>query len=114
MNGRSDSADRPDPAPRPVPAERPPAVYFVPSDIPVLTSAPARADHAVRAAGRALARLGRSHLGGHLVLVAGRDGLSGDMAAQERAVDRAVEHALRRPVRHSPLHGAAPTPLPAD
>ncbi|MFC8365092.1 hypothetical protein ACFUIY_35100 [Streptomyces griseorubiginosus] len=94
MNGRSQPAGRPSPA-----------VRFIPSDIPVLTSTPARADDAVRAAGRALARLGRSHLGGHLVLMTGRDGLSDDRTAREVAVARAVEHALRRRGEHRPLTG---------
>ncbi|MGJ5756783.1 hypothetical protein [Streptomyces galbus] len=86
----------------------------MPSELPVLTSTPARADHAVRAAGRALARLGRSDLGGHLVLVAGRDGPS-DPAAEERAAARAVEHALRRrPLRLPPVPGAPAAPFPAD
>ncbi|MEU5667942.1 hypothetical protein [Streptomyces longwoodensis] len=97
---------------RPGPA---PYARFEPSDLPVLTSTPARADHAVRAAGRALARLGRSDLGGHLVLTAGHDGQSGDPAAQERAVARAVERALRRrPPGPPPVRGAPAAPAPPD
>ncbi|TKT04644.1 hypothetical protein [Streptomyces lasalocidi] len=79
----------------------------MPSDLPVLTSTPARADHAVRAAGRALARLGRSDLGGHVVLTEGH-GPSGDLAAQERAVARAVERALRHRPPRLPLAPPAP------
>lgn len=114
MNGRPGPAGRPDPtplpstSPSPSPYERPPYARFVPSDLPVLTSTPARADHAVRAAGRALARLGRSDLGGHLVLTAGHDRPSGDLAAQERAVARAVERALRRRPPRLPLAPPAP------
>ncbi|MCP3768071.1 MULTISPECIES: hypothetical protein [unclassified Streptomyces] len=68
---------------------------FVPSDVPVLTSTPPRADDEVRAARRTLALLGRSHLGGHLLLPQGPGFAARDRAAREHAVRRAVAQAVR-------------------
>jgi hypothetical protein len=64
-------------------------VRFVPSDVPVLTCRPADRTAALRGAAEALARLGRSDLGGHLEVT------PGPAPAERLAAGRAVENALR-------------------
>ncbi|WP_146017555.1 hypothetical protein [Verrucosispora sp. ts21] len=64
---------------------------FTPSAIPVLTCVPARHEAALRGAVEALARLGRSDLGGILRVSAPG---SADAAAERLAARRAVENAL--------------------
>ncbi|MGC5033706.1 hypothetical protein [Micromonospora sp. DT229] len=64
---------------------------FTPSAIPVLTCVPARHEAALRGAVEALARLGRSDLGGTLRVSAPGPA---DAAAERLAARRAVENAL--------------------
>ncbi|GGM08903.1 hypothetical protein GCM10012279_28720 [Micromonospora yangpuensis] len=69
-------------------------VRFVPSDVPVLTSCPADRTGAIRAAGRTLAEMGRSYLGGHLEIRAtGTPRLA--RSAERLAAVRAVQNVLR-------------------
>ncbi|WDZ83418.1 hypothetical protein [Micromonospora cathayae] len=67
-------------------------VRFVPSDVPVLTSCPADRTAAIHGAAEALARLGRSHLGGNLEVTAGA---RTPLADERLAAARAVENVLR-------------------
>ncbi|MEV6692775.1 hypothetical protein AB0M35_15020 [Micromonospora sp. NPDC051196] len=75
----------------PYPPGAAPQVRFTPSAIPVLTCTPARHDAALRGAVEALARLGRSDLGG--ILRVNAPGPA-DAAAERLAARRAVENAL--------------------
>jgi hypothetical protein len=71
-------------------------VRFTPSEIPVLTSSPAHKTAVIRAAGRALATLGRSYLGGHLEISSDTPPHRGcALAVSERiAAVRAVQNAM--------------------
>ncbi|AEB46093.1 MULTISPECIES: hypothetical protein [Micromonospora] len=95
------------PAGGPYPPSAAPRVRFTPSAIPVLTCTPARHEAALRGAAEALARLGRSDLGGSLRVSAPGPV---DAAAERLAARRAVENAL---------HGGCgsvllPPPYPPD
>jgi len=82
-------APRPPTGPGPYPAGGQIRVRFTPSAIPVLSCTPTGHDAAVRGAAAALARLGRSDLGGSLEVKA-----AGDPAVEYLAAGRAVENAL--------------------
>ncbi|MFI9526050.1 hypothetical protein [Micromonospora rosaria] len=92
-------------------------VRFTPSDVPVLTSCPADRTAAVRAAGRALAGMGRSYLGGHLE-ISSTAADRGTGPGERLATVRAVENVLRGgcgSVRHpSPQRWAAPGTCPGS
>ncbi|MEU6024678.1 hypothetical protein [Micromonospora sp. NPDC047134] len=75
----------------PYPPDAVPRMRFTPSAIPVLSCVPARHEAALRGAAEALARLGRSDLGGILRVSAPG---SADAAAERLAARRAVENAL--------------------
>jgi len=81
---------------RPLPAADPARgqvrVRFTPSAIPVLSCTPTGHDAAVRGAAEALARLGRSDLGGSLEVSAAGD--PRNLVAEHFAAGRAVENAL--------------------